>query len=1258
MNANVTKMNRGKLLAAVMALAMVFAGVVVLSSSAETDAAPWNMDGDIIRDQDIYAGTNAVATGDFNVTNGATLTINAGASFVINEGVTMTIDEDSALVVEYGASVIINGTLVVDTGAALKNGAVYDATNMVNGEYIGFFVNGALQVAKGGSVDYEAPIANDLAVEGDSQSRYSAAESVDAYSGMSLITPDITVVSGENNSATIYLESTDAMPFHMNGAGNFGYWTGVKVDTGLADQTVVVSYEGRNSSVRDTTDSTGAFWFWVEAGKVTDLTYTIDNVTYTVTVDATYMPIEAAEGMMIVGASGSIDVNSSRSDHSSFSNQYIQMATGASVSFEGDIDNVIVKSMASDRTNPYATSYAIITDLYTGAAADRSKDYTALDFTVTSESLGDVMVDGKVNSRGTSYILNIAGTPVNAGVVIGTADAVVGTDSVNIAVDDEDSKITARGKAVITDLTIEQGSGLALNGNVDVTGTLDVNGAVVKDEPINAMFYLYYANITVTGTMDIGQYVTMDNGEGDDNIESYLNIEGTGVALIDNGVVTFEGINGASYETEANRVTTTHYVILTTALTEAAAAEVDVISVYGYEEGTYVLASPYVLESDVEIGEIQLNIEGTVNVPENVTLTISVDADIDTESKGYITVDGTVMDNTADDTFGTSSAETFDAVPLGKIGIKAEVRYTDADVNYYGYTTLANALANTSEGTIELFGNVIIDNALTIQDGVTVEMNGKDITVENGAELIISGILDATSGNIIVPEAEDDFSVAGKVTVDNYIVVGAQDYTGVIAGFYAYGTIGDYNNANFIMSGDVAAENSGIISQINQYGELTVGDLTFTAGETNVAEITVNGKLTAGTITIDGYTFDIVAGALFNGTVANAEGAVSLTNVTGVVSIADVTVDDADRLTLAGQPAVATDDDDKTLESTVAVSNGTVYVTEALNLSAITAEKSFNIAEGTTVILDGSGGITSSNIVVAGTLSILNVGGLTGVNEMDVTGTVAVKEATADDRSAGSAIVTNLYIGTTSKDIADGVASTTGIVSGALNFTTAYVAAGSEIPESYAENNNSTEFYIEDTLWLTVYGTSASVTNAPAENADFLGWKDAEGNTVYDNDSNTTGDASEITVGSHDGMLYANVDYEIYSVYIYADNGIGTVAVDGIVLPKISNMYFMDGLTAGNHTISVELKNGYTGEVVMSVGGTTVSGLTFTLSGTEPADREVNITLSGPTASTQDPIVIDQGSGDGMGVTDYLLIILVILVIVLAIFVALRMMRS
>ena len=72
--------------------------------------------------------------------------------------------------------------------------------------------------------------------------------------------------------------------------------------------------------------------------------------------------------------------------------------------------------------------------------------------------------------------------------------------------------------------------------------------------------------------------------------------------------------------------------------------------------------------------------------------------------------------------------------------------------------------------------------------------------------------------------------------------------------------------------------------------------------------------------------------------------------------------------------------------------------------------------------------------------------------------------------------------------------------------------------------------------------------------------------------------------------------------------------------------------------------------------GQTVTGDTFTLSGTPEADNntvEVTITVSG--TAVADTVVVEE---DGMGVTDYLLIILVVLVIVLAIVVVMRMMRS
>ena len=126
--------------------------------------------------------------------------------------------------------------------------------------------------------------------------------------------------------------------------------------------------------------------------------------------------------------------------------------------------------------------------------------------------------------------------------------------------------------------------------------------------------------------------------------------------------------------------------------------------------------------------------------------------------------------------------------------------------------------------------------------------------------------------------------------------------------------------------------------------------------------------------------------------------------------------------------------------------------------------------------------------------------------------------------------------------------------------------------------------------------------------------------------------------------LDADIEYDIYSVQVIADNGVGTVAIDGNVLIKSSNAFIYNGyLAAGSHTISIDVKNGYSADnIVIQVNGQTISGNTFTLSGTPEAGESyvtVTITVSGTEATVQEPVVEE----DGMGITDYLLIILVIL---------------
>ena len=80
----------------------------------------------------------------------------------------------------------------------------------------------------------------------------------------------------------------------------------------------------------------------------------------------------------------------------------------------------------------------------------------------------------------------------------------------------------------------------------------------------------------------------------------------------------------------------------------------------------------------------------------------------------------------------------------------------------------------------------------------------------------------------------------------------------------------------------------------------------------------------------------------------------------------------------------------------------------------------------------------------------------------------------------------------------------------------------------------------------------------------------------------------------------------------------------------------------------------------MTIDGQAISGDPFPLSGTPEGttpDVAVTITLAGPQPATGGSTAINNGD-DGLGLTDYLLIILVVLIVIMAIMVALRLMRS
>ena len=141
------------------------------------------------------------------------------------------------------------------------------------------------------------------------------------------------------------------------------------------------------------------------------------------------------------------------------------------------------------------------------------------------------------------------------------------------------------------------------------------------------------------------------------------------------------------------------------------------------------------------------------------------------------------------------------------------------------------------------------------------------------------------------------------------------------------------------------------------------------------------------------------------------------------------------------------------------------------------------------------------------------------------------------------------------------------------------------------------------------------------------GWNNADGKKVQNETIGTAGFE----------QVYAQINYNVYGVVVYIDNGIGDVAIDGQLLVSNGNGGYVlpnnQRLTAGQHTITYTLKPNFEGTPTLVATGdvATVSGLTFTLSGgfyDFDADEfnVTTLTLSGTTPADT-TVVIDGGSG-------------------------------
>ena len=880
---------------------------------------------------------------------------------------------------------------------------------------------------------------------------------------------------------------------------------------------------------------------------------------------------------------------------------------------------------------------------------------------VDSQGLADgsmVYMTVQLKATGTVDVTNVHGT-----VVVTDSGLTFTEKKVQVEVDN-DNTVTLNDVAGVTvseNLVIEKNEDDDKNHGIN---TMLVAGGISVADDYNSSANLA-GKVTVAGDkVEITESVTLGEGvtleiAGDLTVSGEVAaidgaITGNGGSITVTGKVTTAAaitgtdINAALYETERVGTNPVYnvYTTLETALTDGAVS-IDLLG-----------------KNTIE-GAATIPVGTTVDMDDGATLTIGKDASLTIESddrkSGKLNTATGAIDKVVVD--GTMDVQNF-----AKSGIKLDAVLSDTSKEVedsMSFTNVYNALENAADGeTVKITRGVelTLKQNVDINTGVTLLIPaGENVVVDHGITVTVDGTLVNQGTYDIADEIQDneettenEYKAAGVTVVNGmFMAVDTSLYTGEIVGAYFEYTYDKKDIDAIAPLASLPAIAADIGSDIYLYGQMNLGEIDFSAydGEGALETIFAVNDLTIGGLTLGNVVFDATnAAAVVNGTIVLANGTVDLNNVNGIIAQNSVDSDDVVTSAISGT-VTAVQDDEVEGEETATVTIGGEIASSMTTQRLVT----FDVPAGATATMTAG---TIADAAVAGEMVIAQNGVTFDV--LSVTGTVTAEENF-------SATAKALYVGVTSKDLAmAGTGDVSGIAIATGNESVAYVSPNATIAEDIVKNLKSTAYYVDDALYVTAYANNGNAVKIDipftVENAFFDAWQ-------YEDEQGKMQDVSGTDmVGSPIEEVHAKIIREIYNVMVTVDGGIGTVAIDGNVLVNVGgNVYATTApLAAGQHTISYTLKSGYEGEATLTVNGegATVSGMNFTLAG-NPADDAtednyeitVQLSLSGTTPGDT-TVVIDNGGDDGLGLTDYLLIILVVLIVIMAIIVALRLMRS
>ena len=1277
------KTNGVKLFALVAVLAMVFAGAAVMFDDSVDAAGELNLSGTINGNQQSFDdGAVGVMNGNLLVEEGKSLIIGSGAKFTVQSGYTLTIDKTATLVVMQGAEFIVDGNIVVKNGGVIQNNATGN----------GFQLNGNLTVEKGGILEnYTNEDSSDSTITCEEPN--ADALTITTNESRDVATGTVIVEGGKavTNNKGVFTPDLTGMTYHMNAVGTYGYWAGVKIvgDGITAGNTYTLNINGNNSK---TTTYNDAIYIYTVAGKILDVTISGEDIEkpYHFILDMTNVGIKEGEpaGQIVLGSDSTVEFKSTKTSSSSVAGQIFTLENGATLDLNtkiADGSSIIVETLSGENiinASVRLEGTGTVTDLTFGTESQRAGTvwtsgeggYTEKS---TKYSYSILTVSGDV---GTGVTLNINST-VNKIAQPDKDDAAAGVPVYGIVKVAEGGKLTVGEGATFT---------TAAWSKFQVAGTVDIDGK--EKSPATSTLA---GIMEVPGTVEFGEYVT----DTFTAATAFLIVEGKvtfdEALAIDSDALTgasnFAGVYGVIYTEE---ISNKDILTISTLAAAIAVTEVADITTSGYNAVTdYMLERPFEVSADVTIPETNLIVNNKLVVKEGITLTVSEGTDMEaTTNGGLIVVEGTVMDYSMYD-----FTESTDSITASTLGINAEVRSTDADDTYFKYTSLADALTGTA-GTIALFGEVKIEGTVTIPEGFTIEQGeNKDITILNDSTLIVNGIIDSGTSQIILTKevTGENAKKAGVLTVNNMIVnpdtVDSTSADVAIAGFTANGTIGDYENADFLLSPAVAAANSANLYDITSQGKLSYsGDLTFTAGENNEGDdITIGGTedVSISKIVLNGFGLQITA-KTFTGTVEAAVTAgtssVTFNKATGYAIGIDTDSSgetDVTSMTLGvlAAPSPA---------GNVTVAAGTVEITGTNMAFGASKDKTLTVAAGATLVVpekttlniakgvatDATDDQKFSAVVIDGTLEIEDGGNITYSGSdtaiVEINGTLNVAEnVTLDDLVY---VEGTLAVAENTTVTVAGSMQVNGTVTGATTFSDGYIVAyaGASVDTANMALNNgvseagATAVYINGDLYLTVYGAKGTTayTAIQAGEYDIVGYEDVifstgDNATKWYTDADYKTALSESATIENTAAVYTKIAPENAMIQLSVGQGM-SVYIDGVRVDNNLTYGYIPVAqsTVGTHTIEVTINPGYTGTVNISFNGQAITGGTFEVTPEMAAENADPVVLS-----VTGNISYDTGStGDdgGMGLTEILLVILVILIVVMAIMVALRLMRS